>query len=126
MFKRTKISQAAGLALSGVMTVAIAPALAQDATPQRIEITGSAIKRVQAEGALPVQIVSKEEIKRAGVTSVTELIQRLPAMAGATGEAAGVGGGGAVSRELRSTTSARRARSSCSTVVDWRSSVVRR
>ena len=90
MFKRTKISTAAVLALG---VVVCGTTLAQDA--QRVEITGSAIKRVDTEGALPVQIIRQEDIKRSGVTSVTELIQRLPAMAGATTEASSVGGGGA-------------------------------
>ena len=37
------------------------PAFAQDAQPakvERVEITGSSIKRVQAEGALPVQVIT--------------------------------------------------------------------
>ena len=69
------------------------PAQAQQS--QRIEITGSAIKRVEAEGALPVQVIRRDEIERSGATSVTDLIQRLPGMQGATTESAGVGGGGA-------------------------------
>jgi iron complex outermembrane receptor protein len=92
MFKRTKISQAAGLALSGVMTVAISPAMAQDAT-QRIEITGSSIKRIDAEGALPVTVLKKEDIARTGATSTTDLLQRLPGIQGSFGESGSVGGG---------------------------------
>ncbi|MDC8787050.1 TonB-dependent receptor domain-containing protein [Roseateles koreensis] len=49
---------------------------------ERVEITGSSIKRIAAEGALPVQIFSEEQIKRTGATSVAELIQKLPAMQG--------------------------------------------
>ncbi len=49
---------------------------------ERVEITGSSIKRIAAEGALPVQIVTAEQIKRSGATSVAEVIQRLPAMQG--------------------------------------------
>ena len=92
MFKRTKISQAAGLALSGVMTVAATPAMAQDAT-QRIEITGSSIKRIDAEGALPVTVLKKEDIARTGATSTTDLLQRLPGIQGGFGESGAVGGG---------------------------------
>jgi iron complex outermembrane receptor protein len=69
------------------------PALAQ--TPvQRIEITGSAIKRIQAEGALPVQVIRREDIERTGATSLQELIQALPVMQGFTAEGNSVGGGG--------------------------------
>jgi iron complex outermembrane receptor protein len=80
------------LALGGAL---LAPAVtqAQDST-QRIEITGSAIKRIDVEGALPVTILRREEIERTGATSVVDLIQRLPGMAGGTTEASAVGGGG--------------------------------
>ena len=69
------------------------PALAQDST-QRIEITGSAIKRIQAEGALPVQVIKREDIERTGATSVQELIQALSVIQGFTAEGNSVGGGG--------------------------------
>jgi iron complex outermembrane receptor protein len=90
MFKRSKVASAALLALGSVLGATAA--LAQEV--QRVEITGSAIKRVDAEGSLPVQIIQRADIERTGATSVVELIQRLPAMMGATGEAASVGGGG--------------------------------
>lgn len=57
-----------------------APVLAQT-TPaaQRVEITGSSIKRVQAEGATPVQTVTRQEIDRAGIVSAEQLVARLTA-----------------------------------------------
>lgn len=58
-------------------------AMAQEAS-QRVEITGSSIKRIASEGALPVQVISAEQIKRSGATSVAEVIQKLPAMQGFT------------------------------------------
>lgn len=62
--------------------------------PQRVEITGSAIKRIDAESALPVQIIRREDIERTGATSVQELLQALPVMQGFTAEGNSVGGGG--------------------------------
>lgn len=91
MFKRTPVSTCAVLALGGALLSASA-VQAQDV--QRIEITGSAIRRIQAEGALPVQVISRQEIERSGATSVAELIQALPSMQGFTNEGASVGGGG--------------------------------
>ena len=44
------------------LLAAALPALAQEAPAQRIEITGSAIKRIQIEGALPVQLIRREDI----------------------------------------------------------------
>jgi iron complex outermembrane recepter protein len=72
---------------------------AQEPTPpaapvQRIEITGSAIKRIASEGALPVQSFTQADIRRSGVTSVTDFIQQLPVMQGFTVLATSVGGGG--------------------------------
>jgi iron complex outermembrane recepter protein len=77
MFKRTKISTAAVLALAGFGVIAAAPAKAQDT--QRIEITGSSIKRIEGETALPVQIINREEIQRTGATNVEQLIQTISA-----------------------------------------------
>ncbi len=55
---------------------------AQTSQLERVEITGSSIKRIAAEGALPVQVITAEQINRSGATSVAEVIQRLPAMQG--------------------------------------------
>lgn len=90
MFKKRSVSMAAVLALGGLFAL---PVLAQE-PPQRVEITGSSIKRVAAEGALPVQVVTQEEIRRSGVTSVTDLMQALPVMQGFTSIADSVGGTG--------------------------------
>jgi iron complex outermembrane receptor protein len=86
MFSRTKICTA-------LFAAAAANAWAQDATPaapaapaaeatQRVEITGSAIRRIEAEGALPVTLISRDAIDKTGAQSITELIQKLPAMTG--------------------------------------------
>ena len=49
--------------------------------PQRIEITGSAIKRIDGETALPVQVITREEIDKAGLTTASEIVARLSASA---------------------------------------------
>ncbi|MGJ7918892.1 hypothetical protein ACI48D_25935 [Massilia sp. LXY-6] len=60
-------------------------------------MTGSAIKRIAAEGALPIQILSQETIAKTGATNVAELIQVLSATQGFTISAisAGTDSGGA-------------------------------
>jgi iron complex outermembrane receptor protein len=96
MFRKSKVSVAAAMLFGGV-GVAVGPVvLAQPSSglDQRVEITGSAIKRIESEGALPVTVIRREDIQRSGATSVTDLIQRLPGMQGATTESASVGGGG--------------------------------
>ncbi|MFN0185988.1 MAG: TonB-dependent receptor [Aquabacterium sp.] len=66
------------LAIGTLSTVAIA-ALAQ-APAQRVEITGSAIKRVNAEGPAPVEVITRRDIERTGATSVNELIRSIPSI----------------------------------------------
>jgi len=69
---------------------------------QRVEVTGSAIKRIAAEGALPIQVLSQETIAKTGATNVAELIQALPAMQGFTISAisAGTNSGGRVTASI--------------------------
>lgn len=79
MFKVSPIAQAAML-----VCVATSPSIfAQQQPPQkleRVEITGSNIKRVQADGPLPIEVITREEIRRKGVTSVNELMRTLTYM----------------------------------------------
>jgi len=65
------------IALIGV----VSPAIAQEAAQpmQRVEITGSSIKRVAAEGALPVQVITFDAIKKAGITSTEDLLRSISA-----------------------------------------------
>lgn len=92
MFRRTKVCSAALLALGGSMSLGSLPAFGQQ-TLERVEITGSSIRRVDAETALPVTIVTKEEIARSGVTSTEQLVQSISAVSsqGATTGAMGAG-----------------------------------
>ena len=88
MLKRSKINAAALIALGAV---AVLPVAAQDAA-QRVEITGSSVRRIDAEGSLPVQVITKQDIIRSGATSTVDLLNKIPSMQGATGESASVGG----------------------------------
>lgn len=68
---------------------------AQDnVAPQKVEITGSSIKRIAAEGALPVQTITAEMIERSGATSMAELLQMMPIMQDVWTKSAGVGASG--------------------------------
>ena len=88
MFKRSHISIAAAMAVGSLASVS---ALAQDA--QRVEITGSSIKRIDAEGSLPVQIITREDIARTGAISTEALLAGISALSsqGATIGATGAG-----------------------------------
>ncbi len=49
------------------------------AEPQRVEVTGTSIKRLAGETALPVQTVTREDIDKSGVTTVAELLRNISA-----------------------------------------------
>lgn len=65
--------------------LACAALAAHAQTAERIEITGSAIKRIDAEGAVPVQVLTREEIARGGFTSTEDLMQSLAVASGMNG-----------------------------------------
>lgn len=60
-------------------------------SPQRVEIVGSRVPRIEAESAVPVQIIDRQEIDRSGVASVEELLDRVSANFGGRHEAMGLG-----------------------------------
>lgn len=47
---------------------------------ERVEITGSSIKRIDAETALPVQILKREDIARIGASTTEELVKQLSSL----------------------------------------------
>jgi iron complex outermembrane receptor protein len=46
----------------------------------KVEITGSAILAKEAKEALPVQVISRQDIERSGSTDLPQLLQKLPGM----------------------------------------------
>lgn len=90
MLKRTKLCTSLMIAFG---SVAALPAVAQQ-TLERVEITGSSIKRINAETALPITVITAEDIKKSGFTSATDLIQSLPSMQGFLTASQSVNGGG--------------------------------
>lgn len=59
------------------------PATAQESADakklERVEITGSAIKRIDSEGSLPVQVITRADMVKAGITTAAELVATLSA-----------------------------------------------
>src|SRR5437868_4526569 len=45
----------------------------------RVDVTGSNIKRIEGEGALPVQIIGRDEITRSGATTAMEIMNLISA-----------------------------------------------
>jgi iron complex outermembrane recepter protein len=83
-----------GLALVGFGGAAIAQQAQDTQQLQRVEITGSSIKRVDAETALPVTIIKREDIERTGATTAQDLVNLIPSNFGGTVVATNVGSTG--------------------------------
>ncbi len=100
MFKRHAISAAALVCLAA----ATQSAFAQQQSLERVEITGSAIRRsVNDEGALPITVVKAEDLRQQGVTSVEGILELLSASQSSSPStnSIGSGTGGATYANLR-------------------------
>jgi iron complex outermembrane recepter protein len=68
------------ISLACISMQAVAQQTTTDPAPkelQRVEVTGSSIKRVDKEGSLPVQVISRQELERSGIVTAEQLLQRL-------------------------------------------------
>jgi outer membrane receptor protein involved in Fe transport len=75
---------------------------------ERIQVTGSRIRRADIEGANPVSVFTSADLEKVGITDVGDFIQRMPAMSGSPiGTTTNNGGSGAVTVNLRGLGSAR-------------------
>ena len=116
MSSNLTLRQAVHLALGAAGTLGSAPlALAADAagpadtTPSQgpglteIVVTGSRIRRVDAETANPILVIDQKTIQESGITQVGDLLQRIPSISGsATNPNTNNGGGfGESTIELR-------------------------
>ena len=113
VFKANPLVVALAAALGGM--VVVGPAFAQTAPApepqqlQRVEVTGSSIKRIEGATALPVTVLKRVDIDRTGASNVAELVDKLSSNNGggynissAIGDAARPGFAGASLRALGS------------------------
>jgi iron complex outermembrane recepter protein len=84
MLKKTMLANSLLMAFSGTAVLS-GSALAQTTpspqpeTLQRVEVTGSSIRRTDTETASPVQVITKQEIDQSGKTTVAQYLQTLTA-----------------------------------------------
>ena len=78
MFKKSKVCSAVLAALGSAIAVTSTPAFAQ--TSERVEITGSRIRSLNAESVSPVQVFTAEDIAKSGVVNVQELLLKNPVL----------------------------------------------
>jgi len=95
----------------GALTVlTIAPAMAQQVTTdtqtiQRVEVTGSNIRRADAETPSPLQVISGDDMKKSGFTTVSEVLRSIASngqgtLSNSNSEAFAGGGSGIALRGL--------------------------
>jgi len=80
--------------LAAACTAAAAPVLAQTAPSsdvQRVEVTGSRLKQIDAEGVSPVETIRREDIIKTGATNVREMLDSLSATS-SSGTLSDIGG----------------------------------
>jgi len=73
--RRKHLEVAAGVAAA----IAALGAASAEAADIRVEVTGSNIRRIEGEGALPVQTITREDIDRSGATNAVELLNLISA-----------------------------------------------
>jgi iron complex outermembrane recepter protein len=91
------------LGLSGAMAM---PAMAQEEkskedTLEDVVVTGSRIRRADAETAQPVLVVTRADIEKTGLTSVGDIVQRLAEAGPSINTQFNNGGNGSVTIDLR-------------------------
>src|SRR5438067_8656117 len=105
----TVLSRSLRLMFSGSVAVGLSlaahAALAKETTGpiQRVEITGSAIKRIDAETAVPVTVLKMDDLKKQGITTIEQVMNNLSIAQGqqGTSQVVGLGTGGASFADLR-------------------------
>jgi iron complex outermembrane receptor protein len=78
---RLTVTAMVGLAVQGAWAQSEPAEQAANPLP-KVEITGSAIRRLESETALPVQVITRADIDKAGVTTASELMARVTANSG--------------------------------------------
>lgn len=96
MFRKKVTALCVAQACTAISLAASAFVVHAQAT-QRVEVTGSNIRRIDAETASPVQVISSEDLAKSGFSTVSEVLRNIVANGNGTldqGFAVGFAGGG--------------------------------
>jgi iron complex outermembrane receptor protein len=105
-FAQKKVAVALACAMTvGSASVLISSALAQQPVlpRERVEVTGTNIKRIEAETGLPVSVIRAEDLARQGITTAEQILQLIPQSQSSLGISQGIGltTGGQAEADLR-------------------------
>jgi iron complex outermembrane recepter protein len=79
MFRLKHVNRAVVALCAGGAALSV---VAQTQQLERVEITGSNIKRVNAETVAPVEVITREQIARTGQATIADVLRNLPANSG--------------------------------------------
>ncbi|MEE2024574.1 MULTISPECIES: TonB-dependent receptor domain-containing protein [Alkalimonas] len=99
--KAVRLAIALGATATAVSVPAVAVEVEQSADVERIQVTGSRIRRTDMETSSPIQITSSEEIKLSGFTRVEDLMNSLPQIEAAQTAFIANGASGTATLDLR-------------------------
>ncbi|WP_395005452.1 TonB-dependent receptor [Undibacterium sp.] len=92
LFARSPLACACFLLFSNPHNTVFAQS--QNTDTQRVEVTGSAIKRMNSQSALPVQVISRDEIDANGSTTAAEIMAKVVGNIGALTDGVSLNTGG--------------------------------
>jgi len=77
--KQKHVSHPRMLVAAAVAALYAVPAVVVQAADIKVDVTGSNIKRIEGEGALPVQVIGRDEIDKSGATNAMEIMNLISA-----------------------------------------------
>ncbi len=100
MDKKTELCRALMLAFGGTAVLGLPPLVAQ---AQRVEVTGSSLRQISSETALPVTVLRTDELAKAGVTNAEQAMAFITSNQSTLNSASSISGsnGGASYADLR-------------------------
>jgi iron complex outermembrane receptor protein len=110
MYSNSKIAKAVRVAMmfgAGAAAAISAPAFSAEADEaevekvERIEVTGSRIRRADVEGANPVSVMTAIDIEKFGITSIGDVLQSIPSAGSAINTNSNNGGNGSTTLNIR-------------------------
>ena len=78
MFKMSTTCRAIALVMGGLAAATAQAQTEESKKNQRIEITGSNVKRSDTETVSPVTIITRDQIERSGRVTIAEVLRELP------------------------------------------------
>ncbi|MBL8517208.1 MAG: TonB-dependent receptor [Betaproteobacteria bacterium] len=82
--KHHRIIRPTAIAAATILATLVQSVHAQQARTEKIEVTGSHIKRIDSEGVSPVQVITKDDIEQSGKSTVAEVMKSLAINAAAS------------------------------------------